>query len=94
MVAHGFVARESTTHLTLVGQIGDAGRTLPAGRFVDKVVESKLDEGDCVKLMCFGNSEEQPPKDRVSAEVAIRLAEAALATYKLVSVDGLRAAGR
>jgi hypothetical protein len=77
---------KATTHLALVGPMRAVRG--PVGLQFDDVAHTNLHEWAETKIRCFENSDVAPDAQRLAREISVRDSELALATLKLVRLDG------
>jgi GNAT superfamily N-acetyltransferase len=76
---------KATTHLALVGSL--KLQPGPLNLHIEDVDDEHLEEWAITKIKCFDDREEQPSRERITAEMSTRRAEMALAKLQLARLD-------
>jgi hypothetical protein len=77
---------KATTHRALVGAL-DA-QLGPTDLLIDDVDDERIEEWAITKFKCFANSELEPTREWIDAEIATRRTEMSLTRLQLARLDG------
>jgi ribosomal protein S18 acetylase RimI-like enzyme len=86
LLAAGCERLNATTHLALVGEIRASSG--PKGLSIEAIGSDALERWAAVKLRAFSDDESPPRPETLAAEMAVRVAEAPIASHCLAHLEG------